>query len=151
MFATVLIIAYYLVAVFYCSFGILLLTHPHFCEQHLRVCFPLLASYRYQRVVNSLNLISIGLGLIIIGQLLAQDSLAGFFLALVLSGLETYLGIAFYYFEERNLTQAIIHFWLHIILVVALGAFILSSFAPEITLIRTQSASLITSMIPWNL
>lgn len=151
MLALFLIIAYYLVAVFYCVFGILLLTHPHFCEQHLKVCFPLLASYRYQRVVNSLNLISIGLGLIIIGQLLAQGALIGFFLALVLSGLEMYLGISFYYLEERNLTQAIIHFWLHIILMVAIGAFILSSFGQEITLLRTQGASLVTSIIPWNL
>lgn len=150
MFAKVLICAYYLVAIFYFVFGILLLSHPHFVQKHLKPCFPLLASYRYQQVVNSLNLITVGLGLLIIGKLLEQKTFLGFFIALILSGLEIYLSIAFYYYEEKNVSQAIIHFFLHIILIVIIGAFILSSFSSEISELSHQTASLVSTLVIWN-
>lgn len=150
MFNGILYSAYYLVALFYLAAGILLLIYPHLIEVHLKKCFPLLASYRYQRIANSVNLIAIGIGLLIIGNMIVEKEFFGFFVALMLSGLEMYLGIAFYFFEERDLPQAIIHVVLHVILLTAIGVFILHNFSPQIDEFRGQAATALSSLVPWN-
>ncbi len=149
MFETILSAIYYLISLFYLSFGVLLLTHPHFVEHHIRPLFPLLASFKYQRIGNSINLILVGVILLLVGNLIVESSVYGFFLALTLSGLEVYLGIVFYYFEERNIPQSILHFVLHLIIVFVIGGFMLSYFPDEIARVEENAASLLLSFT-WN-
>lgn len=149
MFETILSVIYYLVSLLYLSFGVLLLTYPHFVEHHIKPLFPLLASFKYQRIGNSINLVIVGTTLLVVGKLIMISNIYGFFIALILSGLEVYLGIAFYYFEERDITQSVLHFVLHLIFVLVIGSFMLSYFSVEITRVEKSAASLFFSHT-WN-
>ena len=149
MIETILSILYYLVSLFYLTFGVLLLTYPQFVEHHVKPLFPVLASFKYQRIGNSINLILVGIILLLVGNLITEASIYGFFIAIILSGLEVYLGIVFYYFEERNITQSIIHFVLHIIFVLVIGGFMLSYFQEDIKEISENAASLFMTH-SWN-
>lgn len=151
MFGTLLYVVYYAVALFYLLFGVLLLTHPHLSEKRLKKCFPLLASYKYQRIANSINLTSIGAGLLIIGNMIKLDVFAGFLFALILSALEVYLGIMFYYIEERDMTQAVIHVVLHILIVFLIGIFILQHYSHQIYTMQHETATMIKAFFPWKI
>lgn len=132
MFELLLSIAYHLVALFYLSSGVLLLMFPHIFQEHLKKLFPVLATFRYGIVANGFNLILVGLILLWVASLVTVSNVGGFLLTLTLSALEVYLGVVFYYRKERNIPQALIHFVLHILIVIAIGIFILSNFPDEL-------------------
>lgn len=144
IFVTFLYFTYVAVALFYLASGILLLLYPKTINHRLSALFPLLASFKYSRRLTSLNLILVGAGLLILSESLQSPTLFGFFCALVLSGLEVFLGVKFYYLEENNLPQALIHVILHTVLVVLLFLYLLLYFPNEISFLQQQAASLIS-------
>lgn len=137
-------IAYYLVAFFYVASGILLLLYPKAIEHKLKDLFPLLVSFRYSHTVTSLNLIGVGCGLLFIAKAISELSPIGIFSALILSAFEVYLGVKFYYFEERNVSQAIIHLILHLIIVFVIGWFLLTKFSSTITLVQLKATAVLS-------
>ncbi len=145
MFSAILFISYYLVALFYLSFGTLLITHPRFVEHRIHSLFPLLAHFKLQRLANGVNLIVMGVILLLVGNLMAASNVMGFFLALVLSAWEVYLGVTFYYFEKKDIPQAVIHLVLHIALVAAVGGLILFSYSSQVDQLRDFCAYTISS------
>lgn len=146
MFETILYASYYLLSFFYLVCGALLITHPRFIEKYIRSFFPVLASFKYRRVTNGINLIIVGLLLLWIGDLIVETNIIGFWLALIISALEIYLGIAFYYFEAKDITQAIIHLCIHMIVVIALVAFMLSAFSRQIQEAQEFTGAIIFSL-----
>lgn len=138
-------IIYNLVALFYLVCGVLLLLYPNRIETLLKKLFPLLASFKYSALVNSLNLILVGSLLIIVGKLIGQHNIIGIYFALVLSALEVYLGFKFYYFEERDVTQANIHVILHSLLCVILIGMSLLYFSDQISNLHNDLALVIKS------
>lgn len=142
-FAAFFYFIYNLVAFFYLISGVVLLLYPHTIQNHIKKLFPLLASWRLDTLVNSLNLVGVGSTLIIIGQLIDQSNVLGYFLALILSTLEVYLGIKFYYHEEHDTFQAIVHIVLHTILVGVLLWFMVNYFSSDISIIQNNVASVV--------
>lgn len=139
-------IIYNLVALFYLICGVLVLLYPKQIENHLETLFPLLISFKYNQIVNSLNLILIGAFLIIVGKLISLHHLAGIYFALILSAFEIYLGVKFYYMEKKDLTQANIHVIVHVILCVILIKMSALFFIDEIVAVKNGIASVIGSL-----
>lgn len=143
-------IIYNLVALFYLICGVLVLLYPKQIENHLETLFPLLISFKYNQIVNSLNLILIGAFLIIVGKLISLHHLAGIYFALILSAFEIYLGVKFYYMEKKDLTQANIHVIVHVILCVILIKMSALFFIDEIVAVKNGIASVIGSLWFWS-
>tara|TARA_B100002051_G_scaffold276684_2_gene326879 strand:+ start:8197 stop:8661 length:465 start_codon:yes stop_codon:yes gene_type:complete len=141
---------YLAVALFYIVSGAVLLIYPKAIANKIAGWFPLLHSFKYQNITASLNLIMVGLILLVIVRLLENWSFMGMFWAVVLSGLEVYLGIRFYYQEQRDLFQAWLHIILHLIIVIGLAYFILTHFSSDITTMEDQLASLAKATLPWT-
>lgn len=140
---TALHVAYYLTALFYGSCGVLLLIRPSLIEKRLSVFFPVLCTFSYRRLGNALNLIGIGVGLFIVSLLLSRENFGGYFLALILSLLEVYLGVFYYYLEVDNRAQAVIHFILHLIIATFIISLLLDRFPDSIQALKEKSAALI--------
>lgn len=94
--------------------------------------------------MTSLNLIGVGCGLLFIAKAISELSPIGIFSALILSAFEVYLGVKFYYFEERNVSQAIIHLILHLIIVFVIGWFLLTKFSSTITLVQLKATAVLS-------
>ncbi len=146
----ILSIAYYGVAMFYFGFGLLLLLKPSLVEHKLKACFPVLAAFKYQRVANSINLLGIGIALLLIGNMVLSFSFYGFFIALILSALEVYLGIMFYYIEEKDVFQAVLHFVVHILIVILIGYFVIHHFDTELVKLQNQTATALSAISIWK-
>ena len=146
MFEAMLYASYYLLSFFYMLCGVLLITHPHFIIKFIQSFFPVLESFKYRRVTNGINLIVVGLLLLWIGDLIVETNIVGFWLALIISSLEIYLGITYYYFEAKDVAQAIIHLGVHIIVVIALIIFMLSTFPRQIQEAQEFTGAIILSL-----
>lgn len=142
MFESILSITYFVVALFYLIYGTLLLLTPHSVFSHIPRFFPLLASFRYHTLATSLNLMAVGATLLIIGKYISNWSAGAIFIALVLSGLEVYLGLAFYYREEHDVPQAIIHVVLHTLLVCVIGWVLLAEYGDTLTRVHIEALTL---------
>ena len=142
MFETILSFVYYLVALFYLAYGALLLVTPHVVVAHIPRFFPLLASFRYHTLATSLNLIGAGAMLLIVGEFINNLSVEAIFVALLLSGLEVYLGIKFYYLEEHDIPQAITHVTLHLFIVIAVGWLLLTEYEPAIRTLEIEALTI---------
>lgn len=149
-FTTVFYYLYIAVSLFYIICGVILLLKPHYIVDRLPSLFPLLNSFKYRPLTNSLNLIFIGLLLLVVVKLIEDWSVVGLFFAVVLSGLEVYLGVKFYYHEINDIPQAIIHVVLHTIIVGVVIFFIVNYLSPELTSIQNQTGALINSLSPWT-
>ena len=149
-FTAVFYYLYVAVAIFYIACGVALLLKPDTIRHKIKSLFPLLDSFKYQSTTNSLNLIAVGLLLLTVVRLIENWSVVGLFFAVVLSGLEVYLGFKFYYHEQGNISQAVIHVVLHTIIVGAVIFFMLFYLSEEITLIQNQAASTINSLSIWT-
>ncbi len=146
-FADVFYFIYLAVTFFYLGSGVILFIRPQLIAHYIKPFFPLLYSFKYGTTTNSLNLIFVGIGLLMISEAIQELSFTGFFCALLLSALEVYLGFKFYYFEQRDMTQAVIHVVLHALIVVAMVFFISSYFAADINHFENQGALLLDALL----
>lgn len=149
-FTTVFYYSYIAVSLFYIFSGVILLIQPNFIKHKFQSFFPLLNSFKYSNIINSVNLIAVGLLLLLIVKLLEDWSVIGLFFALTLSGLEVYLGFKFYYHEQKNVPQALIHIILHSIIVGVVIFFMVFYLSAEISMIKNQAASGLSSIYSWK-
>lgn len=148
MFVSIFYYIYLAVAFFYLICGVVLLLRPTLIQRQIKPFFPLLDSFGYGVTVNSINLVLIGLGLLLISKHLLATHFLAFFTAIILSTLEVYLGFKFYYHEQRDLTQAVLHIVLHAGLVIIIILFTIDAFPVEIHTYTQQAASLILNNAP---
>jgi len=137
---TILYIAYYAVAFFYLVCGALLIVKPRLVRHKIQAFFPVLVSLKYSETAQSLNLIFVGGGLMLVAKFLVFSHVLGFYLALILSALEVYLGVIFYYYELKNTTQAVIHVGIHSVLVVVIITVMLNYHSDTIAELYGQSS-----------
>jgi uncharacterized membrane protein len=149
-FTAVFYYLYIAVSLFYIICGVILLLKPTVIEPRLKSLFPLLESFKYRGVTNSVNLIFVGCVLLAVVKLMEDWSVVGLFIAVVLSGLEVYLGVKFYYHEKNDMPQAIIHVVLHTIIVGVVIFFMVFYLSSEINLIQNQTGAIINSLSSWT-
>jgi hypothetical protein len=150
IFTAVFYYIYIAVSLFYIVCGVVLLLKPQYIQNHIKPLFPVLESFKYQTVTNSINLIGVGLILLSIVKLLENWSVVGLFIAVIISGLEVYLGVKFYYHERNNVSQTLIHVILHTIIIGAVIFFIVIYLSPELSLIQNQAATTFNSIYSWT-
>ena len=126
--------AYYLVALFYFTCGVILFVAPSIVEHLIPKFFPLLAHFKLQRISNAVNLIVVGCVLFITADYLLAKEFIGFFVALVLSLWEVYLSVTFY-LKHHTWFDVWSHFLIHMGLALFVGWVLVVDYEKQIALI----------------
>lgn len=137
---------YYLVSFFYLFSALALLFFPEKMRRLLRTLFPLLESFHFPLVTNVVCLTVDGIALYLVGSELAAYSLWGWYFAFIFSALEVFLAFGFY-LPNRKYWNAVVHFVVHIFLVIVIANIIVYGYSLQLNNIQTQVIKTIESSI----
>ncbi len=145
----ILAILYFLVSFFYIFFAVALLFFPKKIKLLFPALFPLLESFRFPLIINTICLASVGIFLYLIGSELILSSLWGWYFAFVLSLWEIFLVFGFYLPHKKHWSAAI-HFALHLFLVVMIANIIILGYSLQINTMQSQFTTTmnVTGLLP---